>query len=136
MKTFLKISLITIALGITGLFSSGCKDNLPNQNQLIPSSNVSYSRYIQPIFNLKCTNSGCHDDETRAGELSLTNYANVTANPAIVFPGEPENSILVWAIEGKGGQKIMPPITAPVAPLTKNEIQGIITWIKEGAKAN
>lgn len=118
------------------IFIYGCDDSINPIYQDIPASNVSYSRHIQPIFNLKCTNSGCHDDQSRAANLSLTSYANTTADLQIVVPYYPENSILVWAIEGRSASGFMPPPTAPVAPLTNNQINGIKTWIKEGAKAN
>ncbi len=118
------------------IFTSYCDDSINPVYQDIPESNVSYSRHIQPIFNVKCTNSGCHDDASRAGNLSLTSYANTTADLQIVVPFHPENSILVWSIEGRSASGLMPPPTAPVAPLTDNEINGIKTWIKEGAKAN
>ena len=117
---------------------TSCDDTITNQNIdeiVIPSKNVSYSQHIQPLFNVKCATSGCHDDNTRAGDLSLTSYANTTASSLIVSPGLPDNSILVWAIEGNGA-KLMPPIEAPVTPLNDNQIQGIRTWIAEGAKNN
>lgn len=113
-----------------------CDDTVNPLYYDIPESNVSYSKHIQPLFNLKCTNSGCHDDQTRAGNLSLTSYGNTTADLQIVVPYHPENSVLVWAIEGRIPAGFMPPPTAPVAPLTDNQINGIKTWIKEGARAN
>lgn len=114
----------------------GCDDTVSNNGKDIPDSNVSYSRHIQPIFNLKCATSGCHDDQTRAGNLSLTSYGNATADNLIIVPYHPENSILVWAITGESGYGPMPPLGAPVPPLSDKEIQGIKTWIKEGAKPN
>jgi hypothetical protein len=115
---------------------SGCKDQLTGSdvdNRVIPDSNVSYSQHIQPVFNIKCTNAGCHEDAARAGGISLTTCASTTADPSVVFPGEPDNSRLVWAIEGIGNFP-MPPVGYP--PLTSNQIKGIRTWIKEGANCN
>lgn len=133
------IFLILLVIFLTSGLFTACDDTITNQNIdaiIIPSSNVSYSQYIQPLFNIKCTSSGCHDNASRAGGLSLTTYSNVIADPSVVFPGQPENSILVWAIEGNAGAKPMPPITAPVTPMTQNQVQGIKTWIKEGAQNN
>ncbi len=132
----LNFLLSVIFLSIVFAFLLSCDDTVTNNGEDIPSSNVSYSRYIQPIFNLKCASSGCHDDQTRAGNLSLTSYANATADELIIVPYHPENSILVWAIEGTAGYGPMPPLGAAVLPLSQKEIQGIKTWIKEGAKSN
>jgi len=135
-KNSLYNALLLILFFSVILAVSSCKDTVaPNDND-IPEKNVSYNKHIQPIFNYKCTLSGCHEDATRAGGLSLTSYANTTADIQIVFPYHPENSILVWAIEGTGGYGPMPPVTAPAPPVTKKELQGIKTWIKEGARAN
>lgn len=121
------------------LLFTGCKDTVAGSEDIdkviIPSSNVSFSKYIFPVFNVKCATSGCHDDGTRAGNLSLTSWANATIDPSIIFPGKPNNSKLVWAIEGQAGIAPMPPIGF-IRPLTPNQIQGIKTWIAEGAKNN
>jgi hypothetical protein len=117
----------------------GCKDKItgPNIDEVvIPDSDVSYSQHIQPIFNYKCTNSGCHDGASRAGDLDLTSYAGTVARADIVVLGSAELSKLVWAVEGTGGTEIMPPFTSGVTPLTDNQLMGLKTWINEGAKAN
>jgi hypothetical protein len=55
--------------------------------------------------------------------------------PGIVDPGNIETSRMVWRIEGIGVE-LMPPIGSLVLPLTKNQVEGVKTWIKEGAKNN
>jgi len=118
------------------LISYSCDDTITQEdldNRQIPSSNVSYSQHIQPVFDAKCNYAGCHNGRDMAGGLSLTNYYNTTADYLIVAPGLPENSKLVWSIEGRGTNP-MPPVGR--WPLTKNQIDGIKTWIKEGAKNN
>ncbi len=128
--------LIVASLIIFSL--SYCDGNGVNDidNVEIPAENVSYSQYIQPVFNYKCTSSGCHDSETSAANLDLTTWAGATSDPLIVSPGFPNNSKLVWSIEGNSGTSIMPPPYGTVLPLTENQIQGIKTWIEEGARAN
>ncbi len=117
------------------VFIIGCKDQGTNiDNTEIPSSNVSFAQYIQPVFDNKCNNSGCHEDGTRAGGLSLTSWANTTSDPGVVFPKEPQNSRLIWAIQNQAGISPMPPYG--YAALTSNQINGIKTWIQEGAKNN
>ena len=117
------------------LIYAGCDDTTTNvDSNVIPDSNVSYSKHIQPIFNAKCVN--CHGvGQTDAG-LDLTTWAGTTANPSVVFPGKPENSNLVFTIEQTSGFPPMPPVDSPYPPLTQNQINGVKTWIKEGAKNN
>lgn len=135
MKKTLNILFILLLGSLTAYW--GCKDSITaNQldNVVIPSSNVSYSKYIQPVLNLKCTN--CHGNGEIDGGVNLTTWSNTTADPNVVFPGYPDNSSLVWAVEGKPGVSAMPPLSSPYKPLTANQVQGVKTWIKEGAKNN
>lgn len=116
--------------------AGGCDDTVTSSEidrRIIPDQNVSYQSHIQPIFDVKCTSSGCHDNNSRAGGLSLTTWANTTLDPGVVFPGDPDNSRLVWSVEGNSANP-MPPPGYPV--LTKNQIQGVRTWIDEGALNN
>ena len=115
---------------------TGCKDQITGSDinkRVIPDSNVSFSRDLQPVLNLKCASAGCHEDAERAGGLSVTSCVNTKEDPTIVVPGEPDNSRLVWAVNGIGNYP-MPPAGYP--PLTQNQIKGIWTWIKEGADCN
>ncbi len=115
----------------------GCKDTItgsPIDNVVIPSSNVSYSKYIQPVLNLKCVN--CHGVSETDGGVNLTTWANTTANANVVFPGYPDNSSLVNVIQGRAGFPPMPPLGSPYAAMNANQVQGVRTWIKEGAKNN
>jgi hypothetical protein len=135
MKLIYRYILVMFLLFIVAII--GCKDTITNSDIdkiIIPDKNVSYNEYIQPLLNVKCSTSGCHDDATRAGDYSVTNWANVIM-PGIVDPGNVETSRMVWRIEGIGVE-LMPPIGSLVMPLTKNQIEGIKTWIREGAKNN
>ena len=136
-----KAKLFSASIIIVAAISTflSCDDTLVGNeidNRYIPPNNVSYAEHIQPIFDFKCNSSGCHDGSSNETDIILTSWANTTANPLVVFPGEPDNSILVWAIEGQNGALIMPPLTYPVTPLTEMQRDGIKTWIKEGAKNN
>lgn len=116
----------------------GCDDTITVQtvdNTIIPSSNVSFGKYIYPLLQVKCAFTGCHAGPSPAGNLDLTSWVNVTAYPDIVSPGDATNSRLVWAIKNTPGVQMMPPINTGLA-LTENQIQGIVTWINEGAKNN
>ena len=132
------INIFLISVFLLLILFSACDDSVTASdidNRTIPESNIDYYEHIQPIFTIKCATSFCHDDQSRAGGLSLTNYANTTSDPSIVFPGDPEVSKLIWAIEGTGGVSPMPPAGA-APPLTDDQIRGIRTWIQEGAKVS
>ncbi|MFC2103506.1 c-type cytochrome domain-containing protein [Bacteroidota bacterium] len=114
----------------------GCDDTLtPNDvdNRVIPDSNVSFSKDISPVFELKCIS--CHGNGRYDASLDLTNPSRFV-DGLIVVPGTPETSILVWRIDPKYGTDPMPPINSAYLPLTQNQIRGVVTWIDEGAKNN
>ena len=128
------LSLIIISL----IFLLGCDDTLTNENvdnKPIPDSNVSFADHIYPVFQVKCAFSGCHAQPNPADGIDLSTWAGVTADPNIVFPGEPDLSRLVWAIEARAGISPMPPL-GYATPITIDQIQGIRTWIDEGALDN
>jgi hypothetical protein len=127
---------LIIGLMLTIAIIVACDDTVTNtqiDSVTIPASNVSFNKYILPVFQVKCNNANCHSSSKMAGGLSLESYPEATANSLVVFPGTPDNSKLVWAIEGRTVSP-MPPVGYP--SLTKNQITGIRTWIKEGAKNN
>lgn len=126
-------TLLIVLIFLLAIFSS-CDDqlNLPSDEE-IPVNNISYNKHIQPIFNVRCATAGCHDDQTKSAGLSLTSYQNTTASYTIVFPGNPDASLLVLSIEGRSNFP-MPPPGRP--PLTQTQIRAIRTWVAEGAKNN
>ncbi len=135
MRTISSFTVLLIFISV--LFYSGCKDTITGDqidSRTIPATNVSYAKDIQPVLNLKCASSGCHDDITRASGYSLTTWG-YTVMPPYVFLNIPGNSLLVQAIDPQYA------VTSPMPPLgyaqlTQAQITGIETWIKEGAKNN
>lgn len=137
MKYFITYSVISLFFfSITTLFY-GCKDTI-NQadvdSVIIPDKGVSFQAHIQPVMLLKCAFSGCHDDQSRAASLSFTNYYNTVEDMTVVVPYEPQNSRLIWVVEGISGGSPMPPAGYP--HMTLNQIKGFRTWVGEGAKNN
>jgi len=135
------INTLLSLIFITLIFLTACDDTITGSdidNVDIPDKDVSYEVYIQPVFNVKCgtlrSNGGCHDDGSMAGGYSMTIWANVV-QPGIVDPFYVETSRLIWRIEGLGVD-IMPPIGGGLPPITLNQLEGIKTWIAEGAKNN
>lgn len=131
MTTILAMSLM--------LTTFSCKDDNPSgpegspSNVVFPTSNVSYTQHVQPLFNQACAFAGCHDAGTHQSPLKLISWGDVVITlPGIVVTGQPDQSTLVFRIEGRVGQR-MPLGTNP---LNQNQINGIRTWIAEGARNN
>jgi len=134
MKPKYLFALLLIIGAAVSLLSS-CKDSITAtqiDTTIIPSSNVSFAKYIQPVINLKCVS--CHGINETDGGVNLTTWAGVT-DPSIVTKGFPDNSPLVWSVEGKAGFT-MPPAGSSYLPFNTNQVNGLKTWIKEGAKNN
>ncbi|MEX0602587.1 MAG: c-type cytochrome domain-containing protein [Bacteroidota bacterium] len=101
---------------------------------MFPESNVSFSRHVEAVFRARCI--ACHSGSTAPEGLDLSTpaYSNLMNHiPRLVIAGDPDNSLLVWRIEGQGGLARMP-FGQP--PLTQNQITGIRTWISEGGVNN
>ena len=131
-----RIINFSILLMFSTIVLISCDDTNTVENidsRIIPDSNVSYAEHLQPVFDVKCNAAGCHNDQDVAGGLSLTSYSNTTADYLIVAPGDTVNSRLIWSIKAESAYP-MPPVGYPV--LTQNQIRGVVTWIKEGAKNN
>jgi hypothetical protein len=133
MKSFYKIYIVVIAASALLLIQS-CDDTLTStdvNNIVMPDSNVSYARHIAPVFEVKCV--PCHNNNGRqeAG-LDLSSWTGITADPSIVSRGSDSTSILVWTIEGFPPYPLMP----PTGRMIDNHVDGIRTWIREGALNN
>jgi hypothetical protein len=124
-------------LALAGLCASSlcvaCKDSTttPGDEIIFPAKNVSYMESVQPYFDMRCAVSGCHEDMTRAGNLSLTSYINCTARPGIVVPFNSKASLLMQKIDGR----LPHPPSVPIL-INQNQLDGIRIWIDEGAKNN
>jgi hypothetical protein len=117
-----------------GLIS--CKDTTgPTQEIIFPSSGVTYSKHVGPLFQQKCA-SNCHYDATQTLNnptgLNLSfpaGYSVLRSRNDLVDPGQDSLSALVWHIEGKFS--LMPPAKSP--QLNDNQKNGVKKWINEGA---
>ena len=115
---------------------SGCKDTLTNngnKNQIVfPDSNVSYRKHVQPLFNLGCALSDCHDKQYPDRNFDLRSYSGFMYSPGIVYDSVPENSKLIQRVEGT----VLPQMPPYQKPLNKNQQQGLRKWVAEGAQNN
>jgi len=131
-KTKMKF-LYSIALILLFVY---CDDTITNQdvdNIIIPDNNVSFSRHIYPLFQVKCFT--CHGNGRYEAGLDLTLRSRFV-DGRIVIPGDTITSILVWRINRppRAGFNAMPPLYMP--QMNNNQIKGVKIWIVEGAKEN
>lgn len=131
MKRAVSILLFTIVGAV--LFHSCDEITKPDDSLdkiVFPNQQISYNRHVQPLFNLACATSGCHDVQTKAGELDLTDHFSTRySKSGVVVPHDTSLSRLIWSIEGRPGSAPMPPQRS----LNSNQIRGLKTWIMEGA---
>jgi len=124
--------LIAIAIALSFI---ACKDTSTGtindiEKIVFPPAMVSYNRTIQPLFNIGCATTGCHDRETRANNLDLSDYLGFRQRfYDVVIKGDTINSRLIWNLEGRVGAAPMPPQRS----LNANQIRGFKQWILEGA---
>ena len=131
-------TFIVILFCVMVWFSWNCKDSVTGVSQIVfPATNISYGKYVQPLFDQQCSLPGCHTQDAKAesGNLSLESWSDaLTAIPAVIIPGDPDNSPLIWSIQATHGYPRMPPLSR--SALTQNQINGLKQWILEGAKEN
>lgn len=124
---------IILILTFIVIVAQSCDDTLTSSdinNLVMPDSNVSYKAHVAPVFEIKCV--PCHNSQRSEAGLDLSSWVNATRDPTIIFPGSDSTSILVYAIERIPPYSPMPPSEW----LKRNHINGIRTWIREGAKNN
>ncbi len=88
MKKVFVISIVLIPF--LSLALSACKNTLtPGIDQIVfpTSGTVSYKTYVQPLFNVACNYSGCHDAADAEGGLDLTSYISMR-----YFLSDPSNN--------------------------------------------
>ncbi len=110
MRLFIKIALLA-PLSLAGCFAAASDSPVP------------------ALLAARC--QICHNDQTRAGGLSLQTFEGMRKGsrrgPAVA-PGHPEKSVLYQLISG--GKPAMPLVGEP---LTKAQIESIRQWIEQGA---
>ncbi len=113
--------------------AAACKDSttetITDINAIVfPETNIDYYKKIQPVFNIGCTNSGCHSMADKAGNLDLSDYFGLRQRFFdVVIVRDTVNSRLIWYIDGRQ------PSPTWHRPLNPNQVKGFKTWIMEGA---
>jgi mono/diheme cytochrome c family protein len=93
---------------------------------------IDFAKQVQPIFTENCV--VCHKGASAPVGLKLDSAAGVikgSASGAVVIPGNSKQSVLAERISDTGGSQ-MP----PAGPLPKDQIQIVVDWIDQGAKAD
>ncbi len=138
--------VLAIAAGCAGDGSRLGSDDM--MDGMMEGPQVTLANIQQDVFGAICIN--CHVTGGTADFLVLDSEQNSLASlvnvlsleiPSLVrvAPGDPDQSYLVWKIEGQGpnGEPIlgerMPPATAGEAPLSAEQIADIRSWILDGA---
>jgi len=129
------ITVAAISYAVISLFVlSSCKDTSNSVSTLddivFPATGISYEKLVQPLFNIGCATTSCHDNASQKGNLDLSSYGLWKLDPGAINNGDTTNSRFVWCIEAKPGSPPMP----PARPLVQNQIQGLKRWIYEGAQ--
>ncbi len=98
-----------------------------------PAGPVSFIKDVAPILKESCF--GCHGAKNPKGKLDMTRYEALrrggTKDDPIVV-GKPEESYLIDVLTATGKQRMPPADTGDA--LSKEKIDLISRWIKEGAK--
>jgi hypothetical protein len=102
--------------------------------------NVSYRDQIQPVFNARCVD--CHGTDHPQGKIVLASYDGVVSSKTVsgraplITPGNPGESRLFILCATAQAHFRMPPDTSAKTPLTRQELEALRDWIKQGAKNN
>jgi len=101
-------------------------------------SEVSFAEDVFPIFKGRCI--GCHQPGGRGYEtsgLDLSTYEglmNGTKYGAMVDPGRPETSNLIWLLDWRASPELRMPHGKK--QLSSCDRDAIRNWIRQGAKNN
>lgn len=115
----------------------------------------SFAAVVQPIFTARCSNPTCHDNDSVAQGLNLTegkaragvvNIDSTVSSLRLVSPGSLKKSFLAKKITPGAKLKFIEGLTMPQgcpgAPIsdggcpTDAEVYAILAWIQAGALAN
>ncbi len=126
------LALVLLPVLLLAAFNACDDDGVrPGDEIIFPDKDVSYAAHVQPFFTLRCAAYGCHEDQTRAGNLSLTSYVATTERPGVVIPFDSQSSLLLQKIDGR----LPHPLEVPII-INENQLKGIKTWLDEGARNN
>jgi hypothetical protein len=137
-------SLKTAPLYLSGIFlfaffaiiALSCKDEEKSftSDIVFPDSLVSFTKYVEPLFQQTCVDARCHGGSQPAANLYLENnmWNNlIDYQPSIIIVNNGDVSSLVKFLDGR-----LQPQMPIRKPLKQNQINGVKKWIDEGAQYN
>ena len=151
MKIFPTRMIIFLAAVLT--LGAGCSESTtppePAECSSVADPNlpatVSYQNNIVPLLNSKygCTAIGCHGSTLPGSQYSLASYSSLfDSGPQAsdrgmcsVRGGAPEESYLIWKIEGRSGI-LGDRMPDNASPMTAEDIATLRQWTLEGARNN
>jgi hypothetical protein len=97
---------------------------------------IRFNRDVLPILSDKCFHCHGPDAGSRKADLRLDGESFLTREAesgiALIAPGDPENSELIYRITTDDGDDVMPP-PDDVKQLTSKEKETLAAWVKSGA---
>ncbi len=128
----MKNLLILFFIGLAVLIPA-CKDTTTQSvskldDIVFPASKISYNRTIQPLFNIGCAVTECHDVASKASLLDLSDYIGLKQRFFdVVLVRDTVKSRLIWYVDGRLISSQWH------RPLNSNQVMGFKKWIMEGA---
>lgn len=115
--------------------------NCKRDKGMIDHTASGYPQEIGKIILNKCATSGCHNDQSKdaAGGVSLASWDKMfegSRSGAVVIPYNPSYSTLIYytnSYDEFGTIQLAPKMPIDGAPLTRDEMNTLYNWIKEGA---
>jgi len=80
----MRIIIIPIIAGFVSLASCS-KDVTPEPIPVNCADTISYSLQVQPLLDINCSTSGCHDATSGGGGYILTTHAEVSSASSAIY---------------------------------------------------
>ena len=124
--TFFIITIISVITLIA------CGDTIAPEKVKFPDEDVSYMAHVEPFMKANCAYYGCHGVNSPGAELSDYNY--LMNAMSYIIPGNANGSLVNQILE----KRLPHPGSYPIyfGNITDNQIEGMRTWVEEGAKNN
>ncbi len=137
----MKIEFFLTCIFITFLNYS-CVDLGNSIEENIIRDSASYSKDIQPVFDISCATSGCHvnghstelDLSRGKSYMEIVNVTSIDFAPLkLINPNNPDSSVIYLKIIGDSSTGSLMP---PGGTLKDENINSIRIWIENGAQNN
>ena len=105
----------------------------PDTGKKCSPDTIYFQNAILPLIVSSCAKSGCHDQNSHQGGVTLIDWYSIV-NTGNIVAGNAAESKLYQVITSGSGEDRMPP--SPANPMTSGQINQIAKWINQGAKNN